>query len=341
MFLRWPTAVILGVFGRSASAFVWSAMFLLAFAGAARANTPNVVVTIKPIHALVAQVMEGVGEPRLLVDGSASPHTFSLRPSTARAINGADVFIRVSEAIEPFTRKIVSTLSPNVTVLTLADAPGVRLLDRRAGGTFETHAHSHEGHEAHDEHQHEGHAHTHAHDLDDAAKDGHIWLDLENAKAIVADVSATLAKRFPEHASRIEANAAALEKRIDGLKGELAAVLASASDRPFVVFHDSTQYFEKGFDVHAAGSITVSPDVPPSARRLTDVRRKIASLGAVCVFSEPSFQPKLVEAVTEGTEARSGTLDTEAQLLTPGPDLYFELMRGLAKSLAGCLSSQS
>ena len=75
--------------------------------------------------------------------------------------------------------------------------------------------------------------------------------------------------------------------------------------------------------------------------RLTEVRRKISSLGAVCVFTEPSFQPNLVAAVTEGTHARAGTLDAEGQMLTPGPGLYFDLMRGLARNLASCLNAQS
>jgi zinc transport system substrate-binding protein len=59
------------------------------------------------------------------------------------------------------------------------------------------------------------------------------------------------------------------------------------------------------------------------------------------VFSEPDFQPKLVAAVTEATAARSGTLDAEGLMLTPGPDLYFDLMRGLAHNLAGCLNAPS
>ena len=57
---------------------------LLAFSLASTAPwaaEPKVVVTIKPLHALVAQVMAGVGVPELLVKGSASPHTYALRPS--------------------------------------------------------------------------------------------------------------------------------------------------------------------------------------------------------------------------------------------------------------------
>jgi zinc transport system substrate-binding protein len=44
--------------------------------------------------------------------------------------------------------------------------------------------------------------------------------------------------------------------------------------------------------------------------------------------------------VTEGTKARSGTLDAEGLMLKPGSDLYFTLMRGLAHNLTNCLNAQ-
>lgn len=292
---------------------------------ASAAETPKVVVTIKPVHSLVTRLMDGIGTPQLIVEGSASPHTFTLKPSTARAINEADIFVRVSDTLEPFTRKIVTTLPSHVKVVTLAGAGGVTLLDQREGGTFEKH--EHEG-EAHDDHDEDG-------------KDGHLWLDPSNAKAIAADVAKALIARYPVYASKVKSNEAALDADLDTLDRDLSSELKAAKDKPFIVFHDSTQYFEHHFGLHAVGSITVSPDVPPSAKRLAEVRSKISSLGAVCVFTEPEFQPNLVAAVTEGTNARSGTIDVEGQLLTPGPKLYFDLMRGVAHNLSSCLTAPS
>jgi zinc transport system substrate-binding protein len=86
------------------------------------------------------------------------------------------------------------------------------------------------------------------------------------------------------------------------------------------------------------GSISVSPEVPASGKRLTELRRKIDELGAVCVFAEPQFDTRLVDNLIEGTSARSGTLDPEGGRLEPGPDLYFTLMRRLAGDLKSCLS---
>ena len=125
---------------------------------------------------------------------------------------------------------------------------------------------------------------------------------------------------------------------IDALTRELEATTQPMRGRPFIVFHDAYQYFELRFDLDAVGSITISPDVQPSAKRLTELRQKIRSLKAVCVFAEPLFQSRLVAALIEGTDARAGTLDPEGMGLEPGPQLFFMLMRNLAASLKSCLA---
>jgi zinc transport system substrate-binding protein len=297
-------------------------------AAAADQGDLKVVVTIKPIHSLVTALMQGIGTPALLVDGAASPHSFALKPSGVRAVNAADVLIRVSESLEPFTGKIVTALPDRVHLVTLAETPGLELLDRRSGGTFESHAHDADAGD----------------DLgraDHAGKDGHIWLDPDNAKAIVAYLTKVLSERAPAHAPRLRANAQVLNARIDALMARIESELEPLRSKPFVVFHDAYQYFDRRFGLNAIGSITVGPEVQPSARRLTELRRNIRVLKAVCVFAEPLFQPNLVAAVTEGTEARSGTLDPAGTTLAPGADLYFALMRNLAAGLKSCLDPSS
>jgi zinc transport system substrate-binding protein len=285
----------------------------------------KVVVTIKPIHSLVTQLMDGVGTPTLLIEGAATPHSFALKPSAIRAVNDADVFVRVSETLEPFTGKIVRALPDDVELVTLADAAGLKLLDRRTSSTFE----------ADDEHG----AHAHADETGAGGKDGHIWLDPANAKVIVAHLAKVLQAHAPHAAERIDANASALIARIDALDAELAAKTKPLKGRPYIVFHDALHYFGARYGLDAIGAISVSPEVQPSAKRLTELRAKIRALGPVCVFAEPLFQPNLVAAVTEGTEARAGTLDPLGAMLAPGAEHYFLLMRNLAVGLRSCLES--
>jgi zinc transport system substrate-binding protein len=298
-----------------------------------RAEDLNVVATIKPIHSLVAQVMGEVGTPRLLVGGAASPHTYSMKPSDARALNAARVVFRVSEEIEPFTRKIVASLPKSVAVVTLADAPGLKLLDKRTGDTFEAHDHGDHGH------KHHGHQHGHDDHEDGAVRDGHVWLDPENATAMVREIARALSDAAPERAPVFQANAEKTIAGIDALAKQIEAELAAVKGTSFVVFHDAYQYFERRFGLSAAGAITVSPEVQPSAKRLSEIRGKIKSLGVACVFAEPQFKSKLVATVIEGTGAKAGTLDPEGAALEPGVDAYAALLRNLSQGLTSCLKA--
>ena len=118
----------------------------------------------------------------------------------------------------------------------------------------------------------------------------------------------------------------------------LKARLTPYREKPYVVFHDAYQYFEKRFGVSAIGSITVSPEVLPGAERVSKLREKVKSLNATCVFSEPQFEPKIVTTIVENTNSGTGVLDPLGTEISDGPDLYFTLVRNMASSLENCLS---
>lgn len=312
--------------------FAASLLFSGLFSGTAlAADPPNVVVSIKPIHSLVAAIMEGVGTPDLIVDGAASPHTYALKPSNARALQGAKVVFWVGPGMEAFLEKPLSALGANALVVELDKAPGIAKLKFREGGPFEAHDDGDE-HAESDGHDHDDHDHGHE------EFDTHLWLDPHNAKAMAAEITTTLVAADPANALTYEANQKALDDRLDALDAEIVATVAPVKDKPFIVFHDAYQYFERRYGVRVAGSITVSPETIPGAERVSEIHGKLADLGATCVFAEPQFEPKLVNVVIEGTSAKSGVLDPEAATLPQGPDLYFDLMRGIASSLKTCLS---
>ena len=302
-------------------------------AGTAMA-APAVVASTKPVHALVAAVMGDVGTPGLIVRGAASPHTYSLRPSDAAALESADLVFWTGHGLELFLADALETLSTKAEVVELAEAPGIDLLPLREGGAFE--AHEHDDHEGeHDDHEdvHDDHDHAEEH----GEGDMHFWLDPLNAKLMVSEIAATLSSADPDNAATYAANAEAELARLDALDVELAATLAPVADKPFIVFHDAYQYFEARYGLSMAGTVTVSPDVMPGAARIDELRAKVAELGATCVFAEPNFEPAIVGTIVEGTEAKAGTLDPEGSALTEGPDLYAQLLRGLAAGLVDCL----
>lgn len=327
-----------------ARALLLASSILLSASAAAAA--PEVVVSIKPIHSLVASIMQGVGEPKLIVEGAASPHTFTMKPSNARAVEDADMVFWMGPGMEAFLKKPLEALASDATVVELDDAEGLTKLPFREGGAFEAHEHDDEGHghdhekTAENDHGHDDHAGEAAedHHHDHGEFDTHLWLDPMNAKAMAAAIEKALAEADPENAEAYAANLVSLNGRIDALDKEIAETIAPVKDKPFIVFHDAYQYFEDHYGVRVVGSITVSPEVVPGAERVQEIRQKVQELDAACVFAEPQFEPKLIQVVTEGTDARSGTLDPEGATLTEGPDLYFDLMRSIATNLKACLS---
>ncbi len=341
----------------------------ISFGNSATAGS-DVVASIKPIHSLVAGVMDGVGEPHLIVRGGDSPHTYALKPSDAKALEKAKVVFWVGEILEKFLERPVETLAGKAKVVALSNAPGLIKHEFREGGPWDDHAHEehaddkhgHDKHaddkDDHDKHDHDKHAHDkHADDKHDHDKhadekhdhdkhahdevDLHIWLDPLNAKAMVGKIVSTLAAVDAGNAATYKANGRKLAGRLDALIASAEKRIAPMRQRPFVVFHDAYQYLEKRFDLNAVGSITVSPEVKPGARRIAEMRKKIGKLGAVCVFSEPQFEPKLVGVVTEGTSARTGILDPVGSDLPDGPNLYFSLMERNVEALVDCLGKTS
>ena len=312
-----------------------SAVMGLGVANGEASPAPRVVVSLKPIHSLVAGVMAGVGEPTLLVRGSASPHSYSLRPSDARALNEADLVFWVGDGMETFLQRPLRALAGDAEVVALSTVPGIGLLESRAGGAWD--AHDEDGHESEAGHGKQDEAQTPrpgSHNL-------HIWLDPVNAIAIVKAAVTALSEADPGHAADYARNGAALIGRLNALDRATRADLGPVKDTPFVVFHDAFHYFEKHYDLNAVGAITVSPDRAPGAQRVSEIRDKIMELEAACVFSEPQFAPSLLDTVIEGTSARQGILDPLGADRPAGPEAYFSLMRGLAGSLKKCLALAS
>jgi zinc transport system substrate-binding protein len=303
----------------------------LALGGIAQAAAPTVVVSVKPIHDLVLGVTEGITEPTLLVPGGASPHDYALRPSEMRALQQAQLVIWVGPELENFlVRPLAGLDAGSHTVALLHQADLVRH-PVRDGGIWDGHDHDHGHNHGHD---HEHHDHRDSHEEVDA----HVWLSPENARRIVDHVAGELARLDPDNLAAYEANRDRMLERLNRLEQEIRDTLAPVRDRPFIVFHDAYQYFERHFQLTPAGSITVDPSRAPGARRVQEIRQRVVESDALCVFSEPQFRPAIVATVIEGTRARTAVLDPLGADLPPGPQGYEQLLRNMARSLVECLS---
>ena len=318
--------------------FILSTISLLSFMSFANAEA-KVIASIKPLHSLVSYVMDGVGTPGILVDGSSSPHTFQLKPSHATMLQEADIIFWIGEDLESFLETPLKSIAKNSRHITLMESDEIELLKFREKNIFDDHddhdehADDHDEHEEneehgaeHDDHDENGHAH--------GEYDIHFWLDPEIAKTIVKIVTRELSEIDPANSSAYNSNSAKALKEIDQLINDVKSKINR--DAKYVVFHDAYQYFEKRFGVEVIGALTVNPEVLPGAKQLAEIREVIEHENVNCLFSEPQFNPSIAETIARDTGVKAAIIDPLGAELDPGKDLYFDLIGDIASSFKSC-----
>ena len=297
----------------------------------ALADVPNVAVDIAPVHSLVARVMQDVGAPDLIIRSGASPHDYRLRPSEAKALQDANLVIWMGKELTPWMEDAVKTLSTEAAILTLLEKDETTLLEFRESVLFEEHDH--------DDHSDKDHAETEDQDHDEhahGAHDPHAWLSPKNAKIWLNLIAAQLSTADPDNASTYFVNAAAAVTEIDTLMADVSTMLDPIRGNSFIVFHDAYQYFETVFEFPASGAISLGDATDPSPARIARVQDRIQEQKIQCVLAEPQFKKGLVVTVLEGTDAKTSIIDPLGVALEPGPALYPQLIRNMAKTLVDC-----
>lgn len=327
----------------------FSTWFLIAFAALSVSTIlssrsasaePLVITTIKPIHSLTAAVMEGVGTPSLLVHGVASPHNFTLRPSQVKQVSEAELVIWVGRSVDGFMQSYLKT-QPENTHMTLVEAAGIKLLLARQDPDWEAHNQedTDDNGDSHDQDRHEEDKgemlHVNGERLD--AIDAHIWLDPKNAMAITRAIATRLIALDPANAELYLANRDRTLQRLESLDKELIALTRVLENQKFLVFHDAYQYLEKAYRLAGVGSVTIHPERPLSAKRLSEIQTQISNKNIKALFLEPQFSGEVVAQLTAGTGICIGKLDPLGSAIPEGSDHYFEMMTRLAYDLRYCL----
>ena len=292
-------------------------------------ETKGVITTIQPINALVNAVIGNTGGSNSLIPSDVSPHEFKLKPSDVKNLQDGNIIFYISSHLESSITKVFKNLPKNIKIINLMEETGINHLAIRDNEAWERHDH----HDDHDKHAKKDDNHD-DHEKED---DVHIWLDPDNGIKIIQKVNKELSLLFPENSQIYNKNATNIINKITELKSELKEELISIKDKPFIVFHDAYQYFEKVFGLNAVGSIALEDDVASSPKQISFIRNKIIKSNVSCVFQEPQFDSKLVKTVVEGTDAKVGILDPLGVDISNNKDFYLQLLRNMSKSLKKCL----
>ncbi len=266
---------------------------------------PSVVVTIKPVHSIVAGLMRGVAEPVLLIDGDTEPWQFEPDAAQRAAIADADLLVWVGPELEARLSPLVDRLPGRLPIETLLDNDQLKVLSARN---------------------------------DERLRDAFFWLDSRNALILLDDMTRRLSVIDPINAAHYERNRASMLQAIADLDRQMEFAYRDVSGVPVFFYHDTHQYFEQAYAMHVAGSVArPGGDDPAVAARLLTMRSDLADVNGACVFVEKGMRQPHLEMATKGLPVTVVAIDSLGSGMPAGEALYVDMMRDNFNKIAGCV----
>ncbi len=279
----------------------------------ANANELLALTTIKPLHSLLNNIMQGVAKPQLLITDNQSIHNYQLRPSQRRLLSKAQIVFYANEHIESFIPALASSLNAK-RFINLSKTPKLKLLPFRKLGQQHLHAH--------------------------AKYDGHIWLSPANAKIIATEMKKQLSNIYPQYENTFAHNLKQLIHKLSQLQQQVSQQLQNIHDKPYVIFHDAWQYFENEFNLKNGHYVSSGAEHKTGIKHLSKLRQQISQLRIRCMYYEPPHIPKLIARLSAKNNIEILPLDPLALQYKAGSELYFRSIKQVTTQFVSCLSRQ-
>ena len=263
----------------------------------------QVAASIRPVHAIIASIMQGVDVPALIVKDSQSPHHANLKPSQASMLARADMLFWIGPALEGFLQKPVNDTASQAKVYALSKIDGLELRL-----------------------------------LADGQPDPHIWLSVDNAIAIAGFAAGKLIEADPSSAQTYRDNLAQFRLDMAILQSDLEQILASQKGQHFLIYHDALLYLENKYQFHTRAINTGNEEITASARQIVAIRKLIQSQNFQCLLTEPNINSSAIITMAKDNNIPVAVIDPLGSDLPAGPDLYGQMMRNIATTIANCAS---
>ncbi|QFY88306.1 SCO family protein [Magnetovirga frankeli] len=265
----------------------------------------RVLASIKPIHSVLAALMQGGDAPLLLYGDGQSPHAERLSAAQKKQLQGADLLIWVGPELERGLAQGLSNPPEGLRVEALLDSPSMKILPSRTR---------------------------------DDRRDPYFWLDNRNISILVDDMTLLLQEMDPLRAHLYSANRIQLHDRLRKIDREMENSYRGFKAAPALQYLDTLQYFEQAYALKVVDRLIERPEEQAAAEKLLQLRQLLQDGRASCLLLEAGVSDSHAATLTQGIRLRTAELDSLGQGLEPGPDHYFNLMQKLADGIRSCLA---
>ena len=293
----------------------------------------QIVSSIKPIQAIVLAIAGEQADVAQLIPDYASPHDYSFKPSDIRKVENADIVFRIDEHMETQLNGVFDNLkSDKTTIISLAHTDGLRLLEKNQNHQKSKH------HDHNQEHSHENEkGHSHADHSDHNKVDFHIWTSPKNTVLMAKQVASSLSKLDAKNAEQYQQNLEEFFDRVKAMSIKISNTIGPYQNKPYIVFHNSWQYFATEFGLQNPIVIDLHEGVSSGAKTISDVHQRIDKEKIHCVFYDSGISLARLKIIAE--KAKIVEIDVLAKDISLGQSTYINWLEQFANQIESCLSN--
>lgn len=264
----------------------------------------SIVSTIKPIQALVVAVTGNSANTEQLIPDYASPHDYSFKPSDIRKLSNADVVFRIDKNMETQLNGAFDNIQNKGELVSLSESAGITLdASSTDKGNF---------------------------------TDFHIWTSPKNALLMATHIANTLSKLDPNKQSIYTQNLDKLGNALRTESDKINTALMPFKNKPYIVFHNSWQYFAKEFGLKEPIVIDIHEGISGGAKTLSDVKNMVIEDNINCIFYDSSVSLARLELLKEYSQTEY--IDVLGRDIKMSQTTYTDWLKQLAKQVERCLS---
>ncbi|MDC0888796.1 zinc ABC transporter substrate-binding protein [Candidatus Thioglobus sp.] len=268
--------------------------------------SPNIVVSIKPIHSIVSALTQGVSTPTLLLSGNQSAHHAHLKPSQISLLEQADLVVIVHPDFEEGLAKSIRNIQAD-KVLTVDQSE------------------DEQGHEHEHEHKHAGSVNHHS------------WLNIEDMQDFTQELSQRLIKIDAKNKAIYLANLDALKLKLDELQDTTQQQLSNYTNQPLMTYNNAFEHFIENYKLKSVGSVSRQHGENLSIYKILKAKQIIKDEKVTCLFFTTETQHKRINALTEGLKIKTADIDIIGFDIKPGADHYLKLIQDITHKAVQCL----
>jgi zinc transport system substrate-binding protein len=236
----------------------------------------KVITTLFPLYDMAKNIGADKAEVSLLLPPGVEAHSFEPKPGDIVKINEADVFVYTGNFMEPWAEGVIKG-AVNKNLIVVDTSRGTKMIP------------------------------VVFHDADEpvGSLDPHIWLDFDNAKIMVRNISQAMQLKDSANKEFYERRANDYIEKLTELDSSYKKTLASCKHREIVYGgHYAFGYLAKRYGLKYLAAQGVSPDVEPTANDLVKLVEQIKKDKIKYVFYEELTSPKIAETIAGETNAK-------------------------------------